>query len=71
MAEIGAGGGAQMVDPRNVREVINAMRQLLTDHERYSKLQAEAQRRVGGSWDDYAAQSWDWLTGRHGTDNSP
>ena len=66
MAEIGAGGGAQMVDPRNVREVINAMRQLLTDHVYLAQLSTEAQCRDLGDWDDYARDSWAWLVDGQG-----
>lgn len=63
MAEIGAQGGAAMVDPRNVREVIGAMRQLLTDDAKCLKLRTEALNRESGNWDDYAAETWAWLTG--------
>jgi hypothetical protein len=55
-----------MVDPRNVREVINAMRQLLTDHVYLAQLSTEAQCRDLGDWDDYARDSWAWLVDGQG-----
>ena len=61
MAEIGAQGGAAMVDPRNVREVIGAMRQLLTDDAYVAELKTRAAAREFGSWDEYAAVTWAWL----------
>lgn len=61
MAEIGVGGGALMVDPRNVDEVAAAMRTLLTDDDALATLRAEAQQRPQSSWDDYADATWRWL----------
>lgn len=61
MAEIGAQGGVAPVDPRNVGEIMSAMRRLLTDDEHHAQLQAEARRRDSGNWDDYARTTWDWL----------
>lgn len=62
MAEIAAAGGALLVDPRNVDELEEQMRRLLTDDELLERLRAEARVRNFGSWDDYARDVWDFFT---------
>ncbi len=61
MAEIGAAGGARMVDPRDLDQVANAMRDLLTDESALAALTDEAKQRPQSTWDEYAEQTWDWL----------
>lgn len=61
MAEIGAGGGALMVDPRDLDDVAGAMRTLLTDDVALRELQNAARNRPQASWDDYATATWNWL----------
>ena len=63
MAEVAAGGGALLVDPRNVGDLEERMRQLLTDDELYGRLRREALARDFGSWDDYARDVWEFFTG--------
>jgi FkbM family methyltransferase len=62
MAEIAEGGGALLVDPRDVDDLEERMRQLLTDDELYERLRREALARDFGSWDDYARDVWDFFT---------
>lgn len=61
MAEIGADGGALLVDPRDVDALEEQMRTLLTDDELLERLRREARARDFGSWDDYARDVWDFL----------
>lgn len=63
MAEIAAGGGALLVDPRDDRSIAAAMRQMLTDDDLHGRLAAEARARLPRTWDDYAADVWRSLTG--------
>lgn len=58
MAEIAVGGGALMIDPRNISETVAAMKSLLTDDELCDRLAAEARARVWPTWDDYARSVW-------------
>ena len=46
MAEAARAGGALLVDPRNVGEITDAMRRLLTDAEQLRQLADEAQGRT-------------------------
>jgi hypothetical protein len=62
MAEIGRGGGALLVDPRRVEEVAGAMRSLLVDDALVARLEKEAGARPQRSWDDYAHDTWTYLT---------
>ncbi len=64
-AEIGAGGGVVLVDPRNDAELTAAMRSLLTDDERLATLRAEIDDRPSRTWDDYSAELWDRLVEQH------
>ncbi len=61
MAEIGAGGGAVMVDPRDLDSVADAMRGLLTDSNALAAVTAEAKQRPQKTWDEYADETWSWL----------
>lgn len=61
MAEIGADGGAAMVDPRNLDDVADAMRTLLTDDAALAELEEQARNRPQSTWDDYADATWKWL----------
>lgn len=61
MAEIGADGGALLVNPRDLDEVANAMRTLLTDDDELALLKQEALAYPSKTWDQYASQTWDWL----------
>jgi glycosyltransferase involved in cell wall biosynthesis len=63
MAEIAAGGGAILVDPRDDRSIANGMRTLLTDPAAHDHLSAEARARPVSTWDDYADRVWTTLTG--------
>lgn len=65
MAEIGEGGGALMVDPRDLDSVADAMRTLLTDEAALNELRESARNRPQSTWDDYATATWQWLV--HGT----
>jgi glycosyltransferase involved in cell wall biosynthesis len=59
--ELGAGGGAVLVDPRDDVALVAAMRELLTDDERIHQLHAEIRHRPARTWDDYAAALWQCL----------
>jgi glycosyltransferase involved in cell wall biosynthesis len=59
--EIADGGGALLVDPRNSDEIVAGMRALLTDDDLLARLETEALSRENPTWDDYAAQTWDYL----------
>ncbi|NQU37957.1 MAG: glycosyltransferase, partial [Actinobacteria bacterium] len=61
MRETGSAGGAEMVDPRDLNGVVDAMRLLLTDDSRLAALTAQISHRPQRTWDDYAAETWDWL----------
>lgn len=61
MAEIGVGGGALMVNPRDLNEVAGGIRTLLNDREALAKLRQEATQRPQSTWDDYASATWRWL----------
>ena len=63
MAEVAAAGGAITVDPRNLTQVADAMRTLLTDDDAYAALRDAALARPQSNWDIYAAATWDWLVG--------
>ena len=63
MKEIAAGGGALLVDPRDVAQLAQAMKELLTDEDRRSELRAGAAARVFPTWDGYADALWTNLVG--------
>ncbi len=58
MREIGADGGALLVDPRDDHAIAAAMESLLTDDLLHARLVREAAARPARTWDDYAAQTW-------------
>jgi glycosyltransferase involved in cell wall biosynthesis len=60
-AEIGSKGGCLLVDPRDDAEITAAMRSLITDPSRLTRLRAEISARPRRSWDDYARQLWEFL----------
>ena len=59
MAEIAAGGGALVIDPRDDNSLIEAMRLLLTDRDLLSELSQAAAARHWPSWAQYADQVWE------------
>ena len=61
MAEIAEAGGALLVDPRQDPEIIAGLRQLLQDDDLYERLRAEAGAFETRTWDDYAAETWEYL----------
>jgi glycosyltransferase involved in cell wall biosynthesis len=56
------GGGALLVDPRDDRSLIDAMRALLIDDELLAQLREQAGSRPIRTWDTYAVQTWRALT---------
>jgi glycosyltransferase involved in cell wall biosynthesis len=60
-AQIGADGGAVMIDPRDDEALVAAMRQLLTDDALLERLRLEIRARPDRTWEDYAADLWDRL----------
>lgn len=58
MREIGADGGALLVDPRNDHAIAAAMEALLVDDVVHARLVREAAARPVRTWDDYAAETW-------------
>jgi len=59
-----AGGGAVLVDPRNDHSIADGMRSLLIDDELHSRLSREARSRPLRTWDTYASETWELLTGQ-------
>ncbi|WGX99432.1 glycosyltransferase [Nocardioides sp. L-11A] len=53
--------GGILIDPRDDQAIVDALRTMLADRETYDRLQAEVSKHDLGSWDDYAAQVWDFL----------
>jgi len=68
MLEIAVDGGALTVDPRNLDDLTDAMRTLLTDDEALTALATEATARPARDWDEYAAASWTLLTEHTGAE---
>ncbi|WP_133241177.1 glycosyltransferase family 4 protein [Nocardioides gansuensis] len=64
MAQIAEGGGALTVDPRDDYALSEAMEALLGDDLVLSTLEKEAAARPKRTWDDYARETWEVLTGR-------
>jgi glycosyltransferase involved in cell wall biosynthesis len=65
MAELAGHGGALLIDPRQDRQLTDALRQLLLDRPLRDRLAAEAAAVPVRSWDDYARDTWNYLV--HGT----
>ncbi|WP_024287605.1 glycosyltransferase [Cellulomonas sp. KRMCY2] len=63
MLEIATEGGALTVDPHDDHAIAEAMRRLLTDDTLHAQLTRDAADRPVRTWDDYAADAWDFLTG--------
>lgn len=63
MAEIATGGGALLIDPYDVTALETAMHSLLIDDDLHERLRREASERVWPTWDQYASDVWDFLTG--------
>lgn len=61
MLEIAAEGGALVVDPRDDHAIANALRTLLTDDLTHAQLVREALARPARTWEDYAAETWEYL----------
>lgn len=61
--EVGAAGGTVLIDPRDDTALVDAMRELLTDDDRVTKLREEISRRPDRSWADYADDLWTTLVG--------
>jgi glycosyltransferase involved in cell wall biosynthesis len=60
-AEIGAAGGALLLDPQDDEALVDAMRTLLTDDEALRRLREQAEARPVRTWEEYAADLWDRL----------
>jgi glycosyltransferase involved in cell wall biosynthesis len=63
MAEIAAGGGALLVDPRDDYSIAAGMRTVLTDDEAHRQLVAAARSRPPRTWEQYASDVWNALAG--------
>jgi glycosyltransferase involved in cell wall biosynthesis len=61
MKELASHGGALLVDPRDDRSLIHALRQLLTDRPLRDRLAAQAASLPLRSWDQYATETWAYL----------
>ena len=64
MAEVAAGGGALLADPRDWHSLLEAARRMLTDQALLAELGAQARARQFCSWSSYAADVWQHLVGR-------
>ncbi len=60
-AELAAGGGALLVDPRDDDALAEAMRSLLTDDVLLARLRDEVRTRPVRTWDAYAHEAWEQL----------
>lgn len=58
MAEVAAGGGAIMVDPRDQDALSATMEQLLCSDEALAAVTAGAEARRWKTWDEYAVEVW-------------
>jgi glycosyltransferase involved in cell wall biosynthesis len=63
MAEIAAGGGALLVDPRDDLSIAAGMRAVLTDDDVHGKLVTAARARPHRTWEQYAGDVWTALAG--------
>lgn len=57
-AEIAAGGGCVLVDPRDEMTIVAAMRSLISGTELIETLREQIATRPSRSWDDYADELW-------------
>lgn len=60
-AEIAENGGCLIVDPRDDDDIARAMRSFLTDPDLRARLAAEALVRPQRTWNDYAAELWEFF----------
>jgi len=58
-----AGGGALLVNPRDDHSIANGIRSLLTNDKLHATLVQQARTRPVRTWDTYAAETWQLLTG--------
>jgi glycosyltransferase involved in cell wall biosynthesis len=58
MAEVAVGGGAVLVDPRDPKDLVKAMEELLTSAAVLETLEKEAMARCWKTWDEYADEVW-------------
>ena len=58
-----AGGGAILVDPRDDLDIARGLEQALFSPEINATLRAEAATRPARSWDDYADELWEFVSG--------
>jgi glycosyltransferase involved in cell wall biosynthesis len=63
--EIGSAGGTVLVDPRDDDQLVQVMRELLTDDDRIATLRAEILARPSRTWADYADDLWNVLVTPH------
>ena len=63
MLEIAANGGAIVVDPADDDAITSALRRILEQQSLRDRLADEAAALQWRSWDDYARETWDFLTG--------
>lgn len=62
-AEIGAQGGCLLVDPRDDDSITGALRRMVTDADLRAELRDQIGRRPRRTWDDYAADLWEFFIG--------
>ena len=60
-AQITAGGGALLIDPRDDEALVTAMRRLLGDDDLLDTLRRQAHARSPRTWEHYATELWDQL----------
>lgn len=63
MAEVAAGGGALVADPRDWESLLHEVRRLLSDDALLDDLTAQASGREFTTWSSYAAEVWRHLVG--------
>jgi glycosyltransferase involved in cell wall biosynthesis len=69
MHEIAAQGGAILVDPRDDHDIAEALRRILTTTGLRERLAEQARALPVRTWDQYAADAWDYLVnGAYPTD---
>ena len=61
MAEIAAGGGALLVDPRDDAALATVLGVVASDPTAVARLRAEAAARPARTWDEYAAELWTYF----------
>jgi glycosyltransferase involved in cell wall biosynthesis len=66
MAELAKDGGAVTVDPYDDHSIAAALGDVLTDDRLHARLVAQARDRPRRTWDEYAAETWAFLTAGSG-----